>query len=366
MKKVLYGTSALLVAGIFASAAEAAAPLKLNVNGNLNAWVGYTDIDSEVFDGQYNKFDVATTGTIKFHAATKLDNGLSVGGVAEVNVGHKIGEDWLGDVYAYAESNFGKVIMGATDNAAVLMHHEVPNASPLSNDDLMQWIGFTGFADVSLDSTAPDFDGNSQKISYISPKFYGFSLGVSYIPGADVKVPFAQGNNGAEDASVLRVAPDFFNAWTATAAYDGKVGPVLLGADVGVSSYNVSGGDAATLYNGAISAEMNGFTASFGYMYADYSAELGQLEDAQAWEVGVGYKADKFATSISWFESKDGDIKGFGSDDGKVDIFKVAGDYKLAAGVDAFAQFAYVDTKSSFFVEDPSAWTIITGLGLTF
>ena len=46
MKKVLYGTTALLAAGMFASAAEAAQPLKLSIGGYLNAFIGYTEMES--------------------------------------------------------------------------------------------------------------------------------------------------------------------------------------------------------------------------------------------------------------------------------------------------------------------------------
>ena len=54
-------------------------------------------------------------------------------------------------------------------------------------------------------------------------------------------------------------------------------------------------------------------------------------------------------------------------------MYQVSGKYKLGAGVDAFATFAYLDTnlkKDSAEVVDGStdkdAWTIITGLALTF
>jgi len=366
MKKVLYGTSALLVAGLFASAAEAAAPLALNINGNLNAWMGYTDIDIKAMDGMYNKFDVATDGKIVFNASTKLDNGITIGGVAELKIGD--GNDW-DDVYVYGEGQYGKVILGATENSAVLLHHDAPNASPLSTNDIVGWFGAANLGNaVVLDSTAPDFDGNAQKITYITPKFAGFSAGFSYIPGDYAKQPFSSNNGGAYDKSVVDGLTDFYNAWSLAAAYDAKVGSVNLGADLGVASYNARGGKALVTYNGAISAEIQGFTASFSYMYADNNAETGELEDAKAWELGVGYKADKFATSVSWFTTKNGDIKGVGKDGAKVSILKIAGDYKISAGVDAFAEFAYLDTDKVVpaGTDDPSAWTIITGLGLTF
>jgi outer membrane protein OmpU len=366
MKKVLYGTSALLVAGLVASAAEAAAPLKLNINGNLNAWMGYTDIDLDAADGLYNKFDVATNGTINFNAATKLDNGMTVGAVAELDIGSvngMNGGEW-DDVYAYAEGNFGKVILGATDNVAVLLHHNVPDVSPLDNSDLVTWVGGAAIPfGLVIDATAPDFEDNAQKISYISPKFGGFSVGASYIPGANFVGAFGTAG-AAYDQTVVRMVPDFYNAWSVAGAYDGKIGGVSLGADLGISGYNVSGGDAEIYYNGGISAEIQGFTAAFSMIYGDLGASDGELEDAMAWEVGLGYKADKFGVSASWFESKNGDIKGGGSDDTKLDIFKVAGNYKLSAGVDAFAEFAYLDGDDG--TNSASAWTIITGLGLTF
>jgi len=362
MKKILYGTSALLVAGLFASAAEAAAPLALKINGNLNAWMGYTDFDWKAADGLYNKFDVATNGKIVFNASTKIDNGITVGGVAELKIGDTT--DW-DDVYVYGEGQFGKVILGATENAAVLLHHDAPNAAPLSTDDLFTWLGIAPAINV-LDSTAINIDGNNQKITYLTPKFAGFSAGFSYIPGGNVKWPYSSNNAGAYDQSVARIGADFYNAWTLAGAYDAKVGSVNLGADIGVGSYNAAGQDAVTFISGGVSAEIQGFTAAFSLIHADFNAEdPGDLEDANAWELGFGYKADKFSASISWFENKNGDVKGGGVDKARTDIFKIAGDYKLSAGVDAFAEFAYIDTKNVA-ADDPSAWTLITGLGLTF
>ena len=136
MKKVLYGTTALLAAGMFTATAEAATPLKLTVGGYLNAFVGYTNLSEKdvVFD--VNKFALGTDGEIAFNAETKLDNGIKIGAVAEVVIGTFASDrtfddeqGWLDDVYAYIESKYGKVELGATDNVAKKLHNGAPNLS---------------------------------------------------------------------------------------------------------------------------------------------------------------------------------------------------------------------------------------------
>ena len=150
---------------------------------------------------------------------------------------------------ATAETKYGKVEIGATDNAVVKMHHEVMDASGVWGTDkskLVNWMGFsdymnTFFAVVAgrpvrvsdfdvLDSTAIDEDSNTQKISYFSPKFYGFQVGATYTPGARYARAFV-GGSGAMNSTVVANNREFTRSYAVSAAYDGKMGPVTLGAD---------------------------------------------------------------------------------------------------------------------------------------
>ena len=389
MKKVLYGTTALLAAGMFTAAAEAATPLKLTVGGYLNAFMGYTNLSEKDVGFRVNKFAVGTDGQIIFSADTKLDNGMKFGAVAEINISNLQQTGWLSEVFAYTENKYGKVEVGATGNAAVKLHHEVMDASGVWGTDkskLVNWMGFADYinrtrggisiADFDiLDSTAVNEDGNAQKISYFSPKFYGFQLGATYTPGTRSARPFI-GGSGAMNSTVIAGNRNFSRAYAVSAAYDGKMGPVTLGADVtyGNSKFvgdNIPNGkpsQTVSEYAAGLNVGFSGFTLGAGYKIRDYGMK--EMKDSKAFDVGVGYENGPYAVSASWFRSKAGKNIGFKMP--KLDIYQISGSYKLGAGVSAFATLGYIDLnvesrlREAFGFADQDAWTVVTGLALTF
>ena len=82
MKKILYGTTALLAAGMISSAANAAEPLKLQLGGFADWMVGYADQDGQFEATQgttkYNAVDVRGDVEVHFKGESQLDNGLTV------------------------------------------------------------------------------------------------------------------------------------------------------------------------------------------------------------------------------------------------------------------------------------------------
>ncbi len=369
MKKVLYGTTALLAAGMFTAAAEAATPLKLTVGGYLNAFMGYTNLSKkDLAYGAVNKFALGTDGEIAFTAETKLDNGLKIGAVAEVVIGTFADADdqgWLDDVYAYAESKYGKVELGATDNVAEKLHNGAPSVSIFDNAKIVNWLGLEGI-DVDLDSTAIDIDGNARKISYFSPKFYGFQVGASYIPGAELAGAFDVARNGAlEPSTVRRGGTDFTNAYVVSAAYEGKFGGVTVGADVAYGNFKPAHDKRAEQYSFGADVAFSGFTIGAGYTFAD--ANTHGYKNDRAFELGAAYENGPYAVSANYFVAKDG--KNPIDKGGKFQKYEVSGKYKLGAGVDAFATFAYLDLNKVAREEIgdvDKVWTIVTGLALNF
>ena len=77
MKKVLLGSTALVAAGMIASA-PASAKMKLSVGGYMEQWVGYVSQD-DVGTADYSGVDVKSDSEVHFKGMTKLDNGMSVG-----------------------------------------------------------------------------------------------------------------------------------------------------------------------------------------------------------------------------------------------------------------------------------------------
>jgi len=374
MKKVLYGTTALLAAGMFTAAAEAATPLKLTVGGYLNAFMGYTNLSRKDVDFGVNKFALGTDGEIAFTAETKLDNGLKIGAVAEVVVGtFSEDQDWLDDVYAYAESKYGKVELGATDNVAKKLHNGAPSVGVLDNAKIVSWLGLEDIS-VDLGSTTIDVDGNARKVSYFTPKFYGFQVAASYIPGFDGVAAFDTARNGASRPStVSKEGADFANAYVVSAAYEGKFSGVTVGADVAYGNFKPRTNEPENnkrieQYSFGADVGFSGFTIGAGYTFAD--ANTHGIKNDRALELGVAYENGPYAISASYFVSKDG--KENGNKGGKLQKYEVSGKYKLGAGVDAFATFAYLDLNKearpeyALTFDVDKVWTVVTGLALSF
>lgn len=361
------------------SNAFAASPVRVTVNGYIDAFIGYTDIKN-ADKNKYNKVDVATKGQIIFNADTVLDNGIKLGATAQLNVGNANNLSWLGNVFMYGQSKYGELVLGATDGAGVMLMHDINYPSTLSNGTLMGWVGIAKeakqlYAFELLDKTAPSFDSNEQKITYITPDFSGFRAGFSYIAGAYFKDAFGD-NNGALNDSVVRTSPlpnfnpMFFNAYMATGAYNGKIGQVSLGADIGFSSYNMRGSDATASYNGNLQVSFADFTATVGYLYMDWRdliSDWGKLDKSDVWQIGLGYHNDRFALSASIFKST---VKyAYNDYKPKLDIIRLEGAYTLTAGVKAFALFGYTKAKDFIdtdFAKTPKSWTIISGIALNF
>ena len=110
----------------------------------------------------------------------------------------------------------------------------------------------------------------------------------------------------------------------------------------------------------------SGFTVGAGYTLLDRNVN-GRKND-QAFELGVGYENGPYAVSADYFVSKNGKVNG--DKRGKFQKYEVSGKYKLGAGVDAFATFAYIDLNDRAALgptgDLDKVWTVITGLALTF
>jgi len=129
MKKILLGTSALLVAGFVATAANAA-PVKLNVGGYANWYTGYVDGNSAFDKGTvaqptaYNHTPVLGDVELAFTGETALDNGLKFGAVIEMTADDSTasGEDNVDQTYTYMDSAYGRVVMGKMDGISRQFH----------------------------------------------------------------------------------------------------------------------------------------------------------------------------------------------------------------------------------------------------
>ncbi len=128
MKQLLLTTSALALAmGSSAQAVE----WDVHVGGYMEQFAAWsspdvTGIVSDDFDGIDSKQD----SEIHFLPSITLDNGLKIG--ADVQLEGFSGSDNIDESFLYVDSEYGRVLLGATFSAGYLMHYGAPDVSFLN------------------------------------------------------------------------------------------------------------------------------------------------------------------------------------------------------------------------------------------
>ncbi|MEH6497061.1 MAG: porin, partial [Pseudomonas marincola] len=232
MKKVILGTTALVAASaLTAGSASAAEKIKLNVGGYMQTSFVVADYDT---DTDQLPTDVRHEGEVHFTGKTTLDNGLEFG--VNIQLEARATGDQVDETFVWVEGAFGRVNIGSEDSASYLMHYSSPSPVPawgLSSPNA----NASGF---STPSTLTNELGDSDKITYFTPRMGGFQLGASYTPDGDEETGTSGGvspyapiqDEGAED-----------EAYSIGANYQGKFGSVSLKASAGYQLITRTGVD---------------------------------------------------------------------------------------------------------------------------
>ncbi len=367
MKKILIGTTALLAA---ATAAQASEPVKLQLGGFMEYYVTGSKQDGDFSTANgvnrgTNNFDVQGEGEVYFKGSTVLDNGMTIGVMVQLENGtDNNGTDIIDESYLYISGKYGKLTLGSTDNVAYLMRATAPNAAYTEVDDtaIPNYL-IRPFDDDNI--TDMGFDGDANKISYMTPKFYGLQAGVSYT---------GSGNAGGDDSgvaaseSVAKVA-DFDEAYAFSVSYEREIGPVGLLTTAG---YTVANGGAinsgkAEDWAFGLNLTYQGFTLGGAYRGVSANDDSGfSAYDGYAWDAGLMYADGPYAVSVNYRKSVTaGDLGVAGNNE--IDTYAIGGKYTLGAGVDLFGQLAYANyDQEGTGIDNKGAYGGVVGLHLDF
>ena len=222
MKKGLLMTSALVAAGMLTLADDAQAqqkptnPVQLRLGGYVEEAVGaaFNRLPSShqgpaglVPAGQggaTNTFDVQTESEIHVIGDGRLDNGLVIRAVFELEVTGSPGQTW-DEGYVILRNGFGQLILGNEDPVSALMTAGYGNGlTAHAGVDMTYgtqgWMpppnSFSGSPTNSAARSAfieaPD-NNDSTKIAYVSPRMFGAQVGLSYAP--ETRNQFDQGDS---------------------------------------------------------------------------------------------------------------------------------------------------------------------------
>ncbi len=365
MKKVLMGTSAIALASAFATAAHSA-EWNVKVGGYHNQFIGFASVDQANNAGaDFDGVDVKQNAEIFFLPSITLDNGLKFG--ANVQLESNASPDRIDESFLFVKGSFGEINLGSENSAGYKMHYAAPNVaifgynSPSTNA-FVPWSGggaanglFRGtIASTYLENAR---NNDSDRITYYTPRFAGFQVGVSYARDGN------QDNNTQQDVSSAGgQLHDIFDIGANYVQSFGAINVAISGR-YGIGQSNVAAGpDTPTVYGFGVNLGYAGFT--IGGSWAESNDHNAGVDDGIAYDFGMSYATGPWTFSVTYFHGENGEA---GGTTDKQDTFGAAVDYKLAKGVRVNLFGAYVDLDAGAgSAADRDGWVIGTGLGLSF
>jgi len=427
MKKILITTTALTMV---ASAALAKGPT-VTVGGFLDFQIGNRSEESKYEPDDQRDTVTQTNTEIHINVDAEADNGLKYGAAialeADVNSDDRTGEGAANNNassgYLYVESDFGRVEAGATGGVARALQVDASNIArgtggirgdfidyvDISTEDLAEAsgapgggapatpgytdkdasfqtsssIGLAGVAGV-VDSRIENDADTFNKINYLSPKFAGAQIGVSYAPSSDQRGTSGTGFKGDDDAN------EFEDIWELALNYSADYNQVGIEASIGGQFADSENDglirDDLKSYSLGLSANFAGVTVAGSYLKND---EFGQLSDSnissKAFTLGAAYEFGPFATSITYLNSE---VKNGASasiqlvdpadptallaaedkiGDAEFSNLSLGVDYQLAPGLVPYVEVSFFDSDDNIALTDDNEGTVfIAGTTLNF
>lgn len=302
MNKLLIGTAA---AALFVSPAVAG-PMAVTVGGYYNSVVYSQDVDGT----DTRDIGIHNDAEIIFKGKGKTNNGLEIGFEVQLEAEGSGESDHIDENFIYVKGDFGKVEIGAENNAAYKQQVMAPKFLGWKTYDN----NFKTWAEVS-DFDKPHLDGvesDALKINYYSPKINGFQFSYSLTPDASD----TSGDTGLYDAS---------GKGSSTAMgvkYSGKISGMKVEASYGINELDEDTGvnpreDSAI----GLSVSTGGVTVGGTSFTKDANGT-----ETNVLHYGIAYKLSKGHTVGLAMHTQD---KDGGAD---VDIMALGGNVKLGAG----------------------------------
>jgi hypothetical protein len=190
MRKLLFGTSALVAAGLlqadpaFAQAKES--PVVLTVGGRFHTFYVFTDNrESQLSGGGVRDHGLLREAEIAFRGRTTLNNGLRAGVVVRLEAetcADQIDESWIW----FEHDAYGRAEIGSTDQVGYKMFYGAPVVIPNFEFSEINMRAYNNGGGVAAGVAVPqgliNIGNDAEHINYFTPRFFGFQVGVAYTP----------------------------------------------------------------------------------------------------------------------------------------------------------------------------------------
>jgi predicted porin len=353
MKKILYGSTALVAAGAMAATPAAAEEgVKLGLGGYYNTffWVG--DYDESTNDPRnLNDTGLFADGEVHFKGKTTLDNGITFGVQIELEA-YESG-DQIDENYAFIEGSFGRLVIGGENTAAYMMQYGAPFVGvPLNSGWITSFVPppqalttptgtatttavTTGFRTPAL-STYVDLANDDHALNYFSPRFSGFQVGASYVPAATIngegKNFPVQADKNTELHDMISVGANFVESF---GGFD-----VAVAGGYRIAQDDTGGNDDPQQISAGLNLGFAGFTVGGSIAVEDSD----RATDGTAWDVGATYSTGPWAVGLTYFHSEVSGTAspGSGGDD-ELDAAQAGISYAVGPGITASGNVLWAD-----------------------
>lgn len=401
MKKILLAGTAIVGAAVLASPAQA--DLKIDLGGHFRGYAVYNDQDELAAGSELRNFEFKRDMEVHFTGETTTDSGLTVGVHAELDLGNESMNGGrvattplpptpgafspsstfndasnLDEAYIYFSGGWGRVNFGSEDGAAYLLQVAAPSAD--SNIDGMRVYVQALNADVWDDGQANNsilatngldfnvrlgydnaFFRDTDRLTYLTPKWNGFQAGASYAPQAGQQIV----DGAFAGASIADNTTDFEDLWEVAARWDGEFEGFGISAGIGYST--ASGTDEAaagvgnfasddlSAWDAGLNVSFNDFSVGVAYLNADTgvqeAAGAGNSAEIETWVVGAAWDNGPYHLGATWYNTEIGNnVYGLGlggTRDVEIDRYTVGGGYTYGPGMTFRGSVAFGNVDSS-------------------
>jgi hypothetical protein len=392
MYKRLLASTALVAAGVVgvtagaqAQTAPAAAPLSITVGGYHEQAMAYGKNKDGVIANLLTAADVlGTTATqtlakpnrwmqyndteIWFSAKGTLANGITIGARVELEANTE--RDLIDESFMFIEGAFGRLELGSTDEAAHKTHVSVPGVGKAWG---VEGSAFTtvivapaavSAGGTQLNRTNLETNSDMNNISYYTPRFEGFQLGVTYTANRTEDL------NRPTDNTATR-----HDAWSGGLNFTRVFGDLRVEASAGTSfakkldnsAGNTAGAaDDEKAYSGGLRLGYAGFQVGGAYKklkFGNFSANTGKI-----WDVGAAYTFGPASVGVHYLKSIAEGATNVAADD-KYTNLSILANYTLGPGVDLFGAVGflkYTDESSTAAADNNKGTGAVVGVRLTF
>ncbi len=351
MKKLLFGTTSMVAAGMLASGAVAADKIQLGVGGYFQAFFAVGDEDDGDGEGAAGRREhgLFREAEIIFNGKTTLDNGIEVG--VQVQLEAETCTDQIDESFIYFEGGFGRINIGQENSGPYLQHRGVSSVADGLNSPNFRFYAAPTGAGVTTTATPPNQTSDSEKITYFTPRLFGVQLAASYTPdrceersqstgagscGGSYSGFQSEENTGQQSevieigANYIQKFNDFSVALSASYGEADREGPDTTTSD-DLEEYSFGG-----------ELGYAGFT--LGAAYRNNNNGLDDDGDRDDYAVSLKYTTGPWGASVMYVMTEQ---EVSGGDEDEFSGFEIAGSYNLGPGITLAGGVQFVEIEDA-------------------